>query len=406
MNLNYLAFALPVFLVLIGLEYVVSNKKGKQYFQYSNTVVNLSVGIAERLLDLFVVGAFYGLYNYLHGHYALFDIQPSPTAWVLLFVFTDFVWYWYHRLAHEVNVLWSVHVVHHQSDDFNFSVSARITVFQAFVRTLFWCALPIIGFPAPMIAVMLVIHGVYPFFLHTRTIPKLGWLEYILVTPSHHRVHHASNEQYLDKNYGDVLIIWDKLFGTFIEESEEPIYGLTKPMQSKSFLWQHFHFALELLTAVRQTPGLGNKWKLLVGKPDVVDGTIRERLEEKYLHGNHTLQPTGTLRKYVNAQMALCLVGVFVMYLLEAYISLPAKVIVTGLVILTLINCGAILEHLSWVFHLEYLRFLISFGLLYYYSQSAWLLVGLGGVLVYSLLYFSLLQQWYLRQVYGSENHC
>jgi sterol desaturase/sphingolipid hydroxylase (fatty acid hydroxylase superfamily) len=158
-----------------------------------------------------------------------------------LFIATDFVWYWYHRLAHTINIFWCVHVVHHQSEDFNYTVSARITVLQAFVRTGFWSVLPLAGFSAEMITSILLVHEVYPFFVHTQLIGKMGILEHIIVTPSHHRVHHACNDEYLDKNYGDVLIIWDKLFGTFVEEKAPPVYGLTKQLGSQSFLWQHFH---------------------------------------------------------------------------------------------------------------------------------------------------------------------
>ena len=205
MNFNYLALAVPFFLFLIGLEFWVSKKKGKHFYNFNDTVSNLSVGIAERLLDGLTLGLFYFVYDYLYKHFAIFHIQPSVLSWIGLLLITDFLWYWYHRLGHEVNLLWSVHVVHHQSEEFNFTVSARITLFQAVARTFFWSLLPIVGFSAEMITTILLIHGLYPFFIHTRTVGKLGILEYILVTPSHHRVHHANNEQYLDKNYSDVL---------------------------------------------------------------------------------------------------------------------------------------------------------------------------------------------------------
>src|SRR5690348_5989810 len=244
MNLNILAFAIPLFTGLMLLEYFIARKKKLPYFNLHNSIANVSIGIAERLCDVFVAGLFYFIYDDLQKRYGLFHIKPGVLLWILLFLFTDFVWYWYHRLAHEINILWLAHVVHHQSEDFNFTVSARITIFQAVARTAFWSFLPLIGFPAGMITSMLVIHGTYPFFIHTRTIGKLGILEYIFVTPSHHRVHHASNEKYLDRNYGDVLIIWDKIFGTFQKEDDKEaiVYGLTKPLNTYSFLWQHFHF--------------------------------------------------------------------------------------------------------------------------------------------------------------------
>src|SRR5205085_1532077 len=155
-------------------------------------------------------------------------------------------------------------------------------VFQAIIRTGFWAILPIIGFPAGMITSVLLVHGLYPFFIHTRLIGKLGILEYLFVTPSHHRVHHASNPEYLDKNYGDVLIIWHKLLGTFKREESAITYGLTKPLKSNSFLWQHFHFILELLIAVNREKGFMNKMKKLFGKPDTLDESIRGELENKF----------------------------------------------------------------------------------------------------------------------------
>ena len=197
-----LAIAIPMFITLIAIEYFYSRKKGLPYFNLYSTVANISIGIAERLADILLAGSFYFVYDYLQKHYGLFHIKPGIALWILLFLATDLIWYWYHRLAHEINLFWAAHIVHHQSEDYNFSVSARITVFQALIRVGFWSILPLIGFPASMITSLLIIHGLYPFFINTQTIGKLGILEYILVTPSHHRVHHASNEKYLDKNYG------------------------------------------------------------------------------------------------------------------------------------------------------------------------------------------------------------
>ena len=155
MKLNYLGFAIPMFIFFIGLEYYYSKRKGKNFFQYAESVANLNVGIAERLLDVFMTGLFFFVFVYIHDHFAIFDIKAGFFTWILLFLLTDLVWYWYHRLAHEINAFWAVHVVHHQSEDFNYTVSARITVFQAVVRCMFWSVLPLIGFPPLMIAVFL-----------------------------------------------------------------------------------------------------------------------------------------------------------------------------------------------------------------------------------------------------------
>ncbi|MBO9731739.1 MAG: sterol desaturase family protein [Chitinophaga sp.] len=396
-----MALAVPFFLTFIGLEYLVSRKKGKNYFKFNDSITNLSVGIAERLLDTFTVGLFYFLYDYLYRHYAIFDIKASVLLWVALLICTDFIWYWYHRLAHEVTVFWCAHVVHHQSEEFNYTVSARITVFQAFIRTGFWAILPVIGFPPAMITSMLLVHGLYPFFIHTRTIGKLGILEYILVTPSHHRVHHASNPQYLDKNYGDVFIIWDKLFGTFVKEEEEPVYGLTKPLESNSFLWQHFHFILEMLYSARRAKGWRNKWRIIFGKPDNVDPGARQILEDRYLARNRQVTETPKLFNYVVWQIVVTLVLLFAFLLLEHYVPVFIQVCVALLIVLTLINCGAIMEQRKWVFYLEYARYLVLSLAGYYIWPHPAVLCAAAVIMVTALYFQSHLKEHYLRLVYG-----
>ena len=177
MKLNYLGFAIPLFLFFIALEYLYAKRNGKNFYQYAESIANLNVGIAERLMDIFTTGLFFFVFVYVYDHFAIFHISARPLTWILLFLATDLVWYWYHRFAHEINAFWAVHVVHHQSEDFNYTVSARITVFQAAVRCMFWCALPLIGFPPLMISVLLLIHGLYPFFIHTQALGKWGWFE-------------------------------------------------------------------------------------------------------------------------------------------------------------------------------------------------------------------------------------
>lgn len=403
-SLNWLALAIPFFLLMMGLEYLLAKAMKKVYFRFNDSIANVSVGIAERLLDLFTVGAFYGVYDYLHRHYALLSIKPSAWTWVALFFATDFVWYWYHRFAHEVNLFWAAHVVHHQSEEFNYTVSARITVFQALIRTGFWAILPIIGFPAGMITTLLLIHGLYPFFIHTRTIGKLGFLEYILVTPSHHRVHHASNPQYLDKNYGDVLIIWDKLFGTFAPEVEEPVYGLTKPLRSYSFLWQQFHTLLELLEATRRTSGIRAKVRLLFGPPDRIDGQIRDQLATRFFVAAHPLtlvQSITRLRGYVVGQIIGLLVLLFGLTLFEHQIPLLWQVMMALFILLTLINCGAILEQRQWVIHLELARLIVLWAFLYVTTGDPILIIlaYIGAISWWA--YQSLIQRVYFNFLFG-----
>ncbi|WP_072362901.1 sterol desaturase family protein [Chitinophaga sancti] len=401
MHLNHMAWAVPLFLGLMGLEYLVARKTGKNYFGFASSVSNINVGIAERLLDTFTVGIFYFVYEFLHTHFAIFDIKPGFLLWVSLLLLTDFIWYWYHRLAHEVNFLWAAHVVHHQSDDFNYTVSARITVFQAFARMCFWSVLPVIGFPPVMIISVQLVHGIYPFFIHTRTIPKLGFLEYIFVTPSHHRVHHASNDHYLDKNYGDVFIFWDKLFGTFVVEGEEPVYGLTKPLDSNSFLWQHFHFILEIVYTVKQTSGFRERLRVVFGRPDKIDPEMRARLEKRFLSPDKAEHFTRRLHAYVVWQVIGLLVVLFSFLLLEYYVPVFVQVCITLVIFLTLINTGAILEQKRWVFYLEYVRLLIGFVIICYYWPSPSLYFCLLVIQLPFLLLQGNMKRGYERLLYG-----
>jgi alkylglycerol monooxygenase len=400
MHFNVLAFAIPLFVCLMLIEFLIAKRKGLEYFGLHNSIANVSIGIAERLCEVLVAGVFYFVYDSVQKNYGLFDIQPGFFWWILLFLFTDFVWYWYHRLAHEVNVLWMVHVVHHQSEDFNYTVSARITVFQSVVRTAFWAVLPLIGFPAYMITTMLLIHGLYPFFIHTRLIGKLGVLEYILVTPSHHRVHHASNPQYLDKNYGDVLIIWDKLFGTFQKEGEAPVYGLTKPLNTYSFLWQHFHFAIELWLVIRNAKGLRNKLRVVFGKPEQLDSSLRERAEQMFRINRNAQVIQRPLNKYVVIQVIVLLLCLFGFIGFEHYFTGSFKFMFSLIVLLTLINCGAIMEQKKWIFEVEGLRIFILGSLLYYYLPFFTIKFLLIGLLVVFIARYRAIQNVYFYYVY------
>jgi alkylglycerol monooxygenase len=364
---NYLAFAMPAFFIFLFLEYQVAKKQGRgDTFKYESSVSNISIGIAERFLSLFISGSFYALFYYIYQHYAVFAIPNTWWVWIIIILVTDLIWYWYHRVGHEVNLLWAAHIVHHQSEEFNYTVSARITVFQALIRGLFWCIMPWIGFHPAMVITILVVHGAYSFFTHTQVIGKLGWLEYVLVTPSIHGVHHASDEKYLDKNYGDIFTIWDRLFGTFQTEEEPPNYGLTHPVKSYSFLWQHFHYYLELIEACKRERRLTGKLNVLFGGPARLDQDIRPVLEKKYLQRNAGGSKL-RFRAYLNFQVFLSVSILFVCTGFYTIISGADLFFATLIVLLTLINCGALLEQKRYIFYLECFRLIVLLSCCFYH---------------------------------------
>ncbi|RZL37405.1 MAG: sterol desaturase, partial [Pedobacter sp.] len=327
---------------------------------------NISIGIAERLLNLFIAASFFDLFTYIFQNFALFNIPNTWWVWALLILATDFVWYWYHRLGHEVNFFWAAHIVHHQSEEFNLTVSARITTFQALIRTIFWCALPLAGFHPVMVLTILVVHGAYSFFTHTQLIPRVKWLEHILVTPSIHGVHHASDEKYLDKNYGDVFVFWDKIFGTFQREEEAPKYGLTHPIKSYSFLWQHFHYYFEIAEATKRVSGLRNKLKVVFGHPAVLDQDIRPMLERKYLQHKSTETYRFKFKRYLNVQVLVCVLMLTYLTAFFNQLGTIDHLFVLGFILITLINCGALMEQIRWIYYLECLRLILVFGFVFY----------------------------------------
>jgi sterol desaturase/sphingolipid hydroxylase (fatty acid hydroxylase superfamily) len=221
------AIGVGAFLCLIGIEYGVARMRGRPVHGFADSVANLACGVVHQVANVYYSTFILPAYELLRRHWAIAPLgQPSMVSVVALFLVIDLIYYWEHRLLHASRVLWAAHVVHHQSDEFNFTVSLRVSILQVWMTTASTMLLAIVGFPPGMALVGLLVYKFYQFWTHTQLIGSLGPLEWLLVTPSHHRVHHAKNERYLDKNFGGMLIVWDRLFGTFEPECEAPSYGV------------------------------------------------------------------------------------------------------------------------------------------------------------------------------------
>lgn len=394
-NLNYLAFAMPAFFLFVYIEYKLAQHRKKEHlFKYESSVSNISIGIAERLINLFVSASFYQVYYFVYNNYKLFDIPNNWIVWIALILATDFVWYWYHRLGHEVNLFWAAHIVHHQSEEFNLTASARITTIQALIRTVFWCILPLAGFHPTMVITMLLVHGGYSFFTHTQVLNRIKWLEYIFITPSLHGVHHASDEKYLDKNYGDMFVFWDKMFGTFQAEEEQPKYGLTHPLKSYSFLWMHFHYYFEIYESYRRADTFKGKWQAVFGSPAYMDQDIRPELEKKFLQDRRLRLKELKFKGYLAMQIAISvLMLTWFTFFFNSY-QIEDKLFYLSFILITLINCGALLEQRKWIYYLEYFRLGILFSYLLYIEGHEELLLLPIFVLIAAEKIFSL-SKWY-----------
>jgi alkylglycerol monooxygenase len=265
---NYIVLAIPVFLLLILLELVITRLQEKDYYRLSDSISDLGCGILQQLLEVFVKTALFAGYLYLYGRYRVFDMPgDSGAVWVACFLGVDFLYYWFHRTSHEVNAFWAAHVVHHQSEEFNLAVALRQGAFQGTFSWVFYLPLAILGFPPLMFLTLTSVNTLYQFWIHTRVIGRLGPLEWLLNTPSNHRVHHGRDPKYIDRNHGGTLIVWDRLFGTYQAEEEEPVYGITKPLASWNPLWANFHYWAELVGSARRTRRAADRIRLFLMPP-------------------------------------------------------------------------------------------------------------------------------------------
>lgn len=227
-----LSYAIPGFIVLTLIESIASKLMGMKVNRAMDTISSFSSGMTNTLKNLVGLSVIIISYEWMVDKMAIFNIESTIALYLLAFIGLDFVGYWSHRFNHTVNAFWNRHIIHHSSEEFNLACALRQNI-SAIVSIYFFLYIPmaIIGIPATVVAVVAPLHFFAQFWYHTRLINRMGFLEHIIVTPSHHRVHHAINDIYIDKNYSEIFIIWDKLFGTFQEElkNEPPVYGTLKP---------------------------------------------------------------------------------------------------------------------------------------------------------------------------------
>ncbi|TLP79068.1 sterol desaturase family protein [Maribacter sp. ACAM166] len=226
---NLIHYAIPFFVVTVILEVILTVKVKLEEYEYRDARSSIIMGLGNVAIGLFTKGIVLSLFYILYNFHHVFDIPFSWWAWIMLLFAEDFCYYWFHRCSHESRFLWASHVVHHSSKKYNLSTALRQSWSGGFYTFIFWIPLIFIGFHPVMVLVQMSISLIYQYWIHTELIDKMPkWVEAIFNTPSHHRVHHATNPQYLDRNHAGIFIIWDRLFGTFEQEREKPIFGLVK----------------------------------------------------------------------------------------------------------------------------------------------------------------------------------
>ena len=244
-----IVLAMPVFLLAIALEFAIGMARGRNTYRLNDTLGSLGLGVLSQVFDAFGTLFKVAMYTWVFQHVALFELSAASLwVWIGALIGYDFCYYWLHRAGHRVGVLWAAHVVHHQSEDYNLGTALRQTSSGFLLGWIFYLPLAVAGVPPLVFGVVALIDLLYQFWVHTQQVGKLGWFDRWFCAPSNHRVHHAVNDRYLDRNYGGILIVWDRMFGSFQEEldADPCVYGTRGPLRSWNPVWANLQIYWEL----------------------------------------------------------------------------------------------------------------------------------------------------------------
>ncbi len=356
--MNYVQAAIPFFILAMGVEFLYGKLVGRQTYRLNDTVNSLALGVLSRLNGVLRLGvsavAFGALVQYLR-------IPPwsmvSPWEWIAAFVAYDFCYYWKHRAGHRSRIFWASHIAHHQSEEFNLSTALRQTGTD-YIGFVFYLPLYFVGIPPAAVVTVGSLNLIYQFWVHTEHIRRLGPLEWIIVTPSNHRVHHARNTEYIDKNYGGVFILWDRLFGTFKDERTDApcVYGIVTGLKSFNPLWANFHFWIDTFRLAWRARHWADKFRIWFMPPAWVPADLGPLPSKDWRYPKFDPRATAFVRGYTFLQFWL--ITVAALWLLGTYTKLPHAFVLSAFVWIcfSLYVQGTWLEGRSYARRLEWLR--------------------------------------------------
>ncbi|MFM2368034.1 MAG: hypothetical protein RL619_330 [Bacteroidota bacterium] len=365
-----LVFVMPIFLLLIIIEKIYGHYKGEDTSPNMDSVSSISSGMVNSLKDVLGLSITLISYDWIASKIAVFHLEATVLAYIIGFIAIDFYGYWSHRFSHQINFLWNKHAIHHSSEEFNLACALRQPI-SSFVNLFTFLLIPaaLLGVPPKVIAVTLPIHLFLQFWYHTKHIKKISFLENILVSPSHHRVHHAINPEYMDKNHSQIFIIWDKLFGTFQEElaSVPPVFGITRPAQTWNPIRINFQHLWLMITDAWRAENWKDKF-IIWFKPT---GWRPENFEEKYpvhkIKDVYAFEKYGTqyskkLMLWSMIQAIITLLFISYLYNFIALIGLPNVFVFGAFIFITVYSYTELMDGRKISIFWEILRF--AFGIL------------------------------------------
>jgi sterol desaturase/sphingolipid hydroxylase (fatty acid hydroxylase superfamily) len=322
-------YAMIFFMVTMAIEWLIGKLLKKSIYQPMDTISSISSGMTNNIKSILKLSVVIVSYQWMYEHLALLKIDANWWVYVVAFLGIDFAYYWTHRWNHEYNILWNKHIIHHSSEEYNLACALRQSISDV-VQIYFFLYLPmaLIGIPPKVINILLPIHLFAQFWYHTRLIGKMGFLENIIVTPSHHRVHHAINDKYIDKNYSSIFIFWDFIFGTFQEEiaSEPPVYGIKKPARTWNPILINFMHITQLIKDAYRTKKWSNKFKLWFmptgWRPDdIKDLYPIEIIEDPYSYNKYETAKDHFITLWSSFQLVVHLAMQFHLIYLISYLN-------------------------------------------------------------------------------------
>ncbi len=388
--MNYILLAIPFFILLISIEIAVDRYRKTGFYRINDAISSINAGVLSRINTVFRNLTAFTIYVFLEQYFALFDLPESTTLWVVAFVAYDFCYYWKHRFGHEINILWASHVVHHSSEEYNLTTALRQTS-GGILGWVFYIPLALLGIEPIMMLSVASLNLLYQFWVHTRHIPKLGCYERLFVTPSNHRVHHATNQCYIDRNYGGVFIIWDKLFNTFQAELEqEPCnYGIRKALKSWDPIWTNLHFYAQLAKDAWYTKRWQDKLLIWIKPTGWRPVDVEEKFPiEKFNPASFTKFDIKIpqLNTWYSLFQHLIILLVFFLFLKNINTMDSTTQLLGGsYIVLSCFSIAALLEGRWWAIWLEIIRYAVVVIFSYMQTMPEQLFIAIVSISLFSL---------------------
>ena len=374
---NILLITIPIFLILIMVEISYGAWKNDLKHSYMDTISSLSSGFTNLMVDILGLGIIIFSYPFFYERLKVIELEESIFLYFIAFVCVDFASYCHHRLKHSINIFWNMHVIHHSSEEFNLACALRQSITNNLgIGILFLVPAALLGVPPKMISILGPLHLFGQFWYHTRHIGKLGWLEYILVTPSQHRVHHAINKEYIDKNLAAIFCIWDRAFGTFQEELDDVpcVYGTLKPVRTWNPILINFQHLWFLTQDAWYTSSIKDKFKIWFmptgWRPkDVVKTIPRSKVENVFNQEKYRFEYTLIHKIFVGFHFLVLNIVLFIFLSSFADLSFSDKTGYFLLIFSTIFSFSSVMDGYKWSINFEFIRIFLGMLVLYFQAE-------------------------------------